>query len=78
MPKLSSNTQCQKQRLLDYLRENGRVTTLQARSELDILMPATRIFELKADGNNIITYRRHADTGLGSHTKIAEYVLLKS
>lgn len=78
MPKLSSNTQCQKQRLLDYLREHGRVTTLQARAELDILMPATRIFELKADGNNIITYRRHAETGLGLHKKVAEYVLLPS
>jgi len=72
---LSNNAQCQKKRLLDYLRQHGRITTIQARAEPDIMMPATRVFELKQDGHNIITYRRQADTGLGLHKKIAEYVL---
>lgn len=78
MTHLPSNTQSQKHRLLNYLKAHGRITTLQARNELDILMPATRIFELKADGHNIVTYLRHADTGLGLHQKIAEYVLMPS
>jgi len=74
---LSANTWRQRTRLLDYLREHQRVTTLEARTELDIMHPAARIQELREAGNNIITYRRVVNTGVSNH-KIAEYVLVSS
>jgi hypothetical protein len=72
MTKLSSNTCCQKQRLLDYLQEHNRITTIDARTKLDVMHPAARIQELKGDGVNIVTYKRCVD----NHRKVAEYVLL--
>lgn len=72
---LRANSQCQKQRLLAYLKQHGRITTLEARTNLDVFHPAARIQELKELGYNIVTYRRMVNSGLGNH-KIAEYVLL--
>jgi len=72
---LPANSQCQKQRLLAYLMQHGRITTLEARTNLDVFHPAARIQELKEQGHHIITYRRMVNSGLGNH-KIAEYVLL--
>lgn len=74
--KLSSESSNQRQRILRYLQNNNRMTTLQARTELDILHPAARVQELKAQGHNIITYRRQASTDKGDHKAVAEYVLL--
>ncbi len=72
---LRANSQCQKQRLLAYLKQHGRITTLEARTNLDMFHPAARIQELKGQGHHIVTYRRMVNSGLGNH-KIAEYVLL--
>ena len=72
---LSTNALCQKKRLLDYLKQHNRITTLEARTELDVMHPVARIQELKEDGNPIVTYKRVVDTGLGRHI-VAEYVLL--
>ena len=72
---LPANSQCQKQRLLAYLMQHGRITTLEARTNLDVFHPEARIQELKEQGHQIITYRRMVNSGLGDH-KIAEYVLL--
>gem|GEM_PF-6595567 len=47
---LSINAQCQKKRLLDYLKQHTRITTTEARSGLDVMHPAARIQELKEDG----------------------------
>ena len=41
-------------RLLEKLRESN-VTTIEARRDLDILMPAARVFELRAIGHDIAT-----------------------
>ena len=72
---LSNNTLSQKKRLLDYLRLHNRITTVEARTALDVMHPAARVQELKADGHDIITYRRVIHTGMGSH-RVGEYVLL--
>jgi hypothetical protein len=72
MKQLSSSTQCQKNRLIEYLQKNTRITTPQARADLDIMMPAARLFDLKVDGFNIVTNRMNID----GHRKVAEYVLL--
>ena len=68
----------QRLRLLDYLKTHGTITTLQARSELDILAPAARNIELrhyygyrinKIDVDDYTEAKR-------KHTGIAKYVLL--
>ncbi|MGZ8190090.1 MAG: helix-turn-helix domain-containing protein [Methylococcaceae bacterium] len=74
---LANNSQSQRNRLLEHPRQHRRITTLEARAKLDVLHPAARIQELRGQGNNIITYRRMVNTGMGNHT-IAEYVLLSS
>jgi len=73
--KFPTNSQSQRARLIAHLRQHGRITTLEARANLDVLHPAARIQELREAGENIITYRRLADSGLGTH-KVAEYVLM--
>lgn len=55
----------QRQRLLAHLREHGSIDTLTARKRLDILMPAARIFELRAMGFvlPLVWVRRHTEAG---------------
>ena len=74
----NNTTHNQRLRLLGYLKTHGTITTLQARSELDILAPAARIFELrhyygyrinKIDVDDYTEAQR-------KHTGIAKYVLV--
>jgi len=78
MPKtiLSSRTEHQCERLHSYLQEFKSVTTIEARRELDILMPAARIFDLKAKGINIVTVMESTETKPGHVHKVARYFLL--
>lgn len=47
-PRLHFNSlAAQRQRLLDWLRVHGMIDTITARRELDILMPAARVHELR-------------------------------
>ena len=71
---LSTNTHAQRERLLDALRQRP-MTTLEIRGQLDILMPATRVFELRERGFNIVTNRVVANTQHNRH-KVALYALL--
>jgi len=73
---LPTNSLNQRQRLLAHLVEHHRITTIDARLKLDILHPAARVFELKALGYSIVSYRRTVDTGHGNRHKVAEYVLI--
>ena len=43
----------QKQRVLDYIRETGSITQLEAIKELGVLRLSAVIFDLKKDGNAI-------------------------
>jgi len=70
----STSTESQRARLLAHLQKSP-ITTLQARSELDIMHPAQRVKELKADGHNIVTCWATGWTGKAAH-RIASYVLL--
>jgi len=75
--KIQINSSCvtsQRNRILEWLK-SGPLTTLQARSELDVMHPSARIMELKAQGHNIHTHRESVDSGKGKH-RIAKYVLL--
>lgn len=72
--KFSNNAASQRNRILEYLRTKS-LTTLAARTELDIMHPSTRVQELKAQGHNIVTYWETVDNGQGKH-RVANYVLL--
>jgi hypothetical protein len=69
-----NSTSAQRQRLLERLRHMP-ITTLEARSQLDILMPATRVFELRKQGFEIDTFRTLAPTECGKSHSVARYVL---
>ena len=80
-PNLQSNyndnsAHSQRMRLLKKLRESN-VTTIEARRDLDILMPAARVFELRAIGHDIATIWTNAPTDSGRIHRIARYVLAR-
>ena len=68
----------QRLRLLDNLKTHGSIPTLQARSLLDILSPAARIFELRHNHGYRIKKVGIADytDAKSKHMGIAKYVLL--
>ena len=73
----SNSAQDQRKRLLDYLRTYGAVDTITARRELDILMPAARLHELRHRfGHHIDTVRTKQPTECGKLHTVAKYVLL--
>lgn len=70
------SAEAQRKRLIDALR-CGPITTIEARRNLDILMPAARIHELKhLYGFDIQTSRVQQETDGGKLHSIAKYVLL--
>ena len=75
---INNTSHNQRLRLLDYLKTHGTITTLQARSQLDILAPAARIFELRHNFGyrinkvDIVDYTE----AKRKHTGIAKYVLV--
>ncbi len=73
--RLSSETTAQRDRLLEAL-QDGPLSTVEIREELDILSPAPRIRELRQDGYTIATMRENIKIGLNSHRGVARYVLL--
>lgn len=74
---LNTTAESQRRRLLEALKA-GPVTTIAARAELNIMMPAARVNELKAQGHEIYTMRITIDDDCGRpHRQIAKYVLVK-
>ena len=70
------SAEAQRRRLIDALR-CGPITTIEARRNLDILMPAARIHELKhLHGFDIQTVRVRQETDSGKMHSIAKYVLM--
>ena len=53
---VSHSYAAQRGRLLQYLKEHGSITTLQARQLLAVMHPAGRIRELRHSGYAISTY----------------------
>ncbi len=72
---LDNSTAAQRNRLLDALR-CGPITTIEARRNLDILMPAARVWELRQDGMQIETIFVWQDTDAGKAHQVAKYVLV--
>jgi hypothetical protein len=67
----------QRLRILEALRTRP-ISTLEARRELDVMHPAARVMELRADGHNIITHRNREPTDCGKLHTVARYVLLNN
>jgi len=76
MQKYNISSASQRQRLLAWLREHGRIDTITARCELDIMSPAARVLELRRRGFDIITNWLIVDTGSAKH-RMGEYVLMQ-
>lgn len=64
----------QRARLVEALQEHGSITTIEARRDLDIMMPATRIFELREQGFKIDTVWTDDTTEQGKQHRVARYV----
>ena len=75
-PKLTDTTApAQRLRLLERL-QHGPVSTFEAREELNIMMPAARVKELRNLGHEILTDRLTLKDAFGcSHTGVACYHL---
>lgn len=71
-----NSARTQRLRLLAAFVEWHSVTTIEARRDLDILMPAARVFELRARGFDIETIWTDALTECGRKHRVARYVLM--
>lgn len=66
----------QRQRLMDALQQIGPITTIEARSDLDLMMPAARVHELRhGQGVNILTHWTDHETEAGHVHHVAVYAL---
>lgn len=68
----------QRLRLLAVFETQASITTIEARRDLDILMPAPRVFELRSMGYDIVTIWTQAATECGRKHRVARYILRKA
>ena len=83
-PKVACNTHgkfndnsahSQRMRFLAEIEVRQSLTTIEARRDLDILMPAARVFELRDMGYDIVTVWTQGETEGGRKHRIAQYIL---
>ncbi len=67
----------QEQRVLNYIREHGSITSMQAFADLKITRLSARIFNLRAQGFNIENVSHTYKNGQGTTTTYTEYVLIE-
>lgn len=65
----------QKERILDYMKEHGSITDIQAYNELAIRRLGARIYDLKAEGYNIVSEMVKAKNRYDQPVRITKYVL---
>ncbi|MAO23918.1 MAG: hypothetical protein CMJ25_24480 [Phycisphaerae bacterium] len=65
----------QSQRVLDYLQKGKKLTCLNAFNELGITQVAARIFELKRDGEVILSSRIKVKNRYGEDCIVSEYFM---
>ena len=63
----------QKKMALDYIREFGSITPLDAFNDLGVTRLAAVIFKLKEDGHDIHTEWQHGKNRYGQPTRYARY-----
>ena len=72
-----NSAQTQRLLMLAAFEKQHSLTTIEARRELDIMMPAARVFELRAMGYDIATVWTQGVTEYGRKHRIARYVFRK-
>ena len=70
------SNEAQRAYILKWLKEHGRITTLDARNKLGIMHPASRIQELRKVGHNIETNLQWDTDVTGKRHKQGLYILL--
>lgn len=65
----------QERMILEYIFENGSITTLQAIKDLGVLQSPARIWGLKRRGVNIKTRRKEVEDRYGKTKHIVEYYI---
>ena len=73
-----NSTHTQRLHLLAAFEKQHSLTTIEARRDLDILMPAARVFELRARGFEIATIWTDDLTECGRRHRVARYVMIKA
>lgn len=68
----------QKQKILDYIRRFGKITSWETYSELGITQLGARIYNLKEDGYVFSTTRVNTTNRLGEKTHYDEYRLVEA
>ena len=66
-----------KERVLDYLKQNKTITPLQALSEFGCYRLGARIWDLRRDGHRIDTEIIHAKDQHGEDMRYAKYTLME-
>ena len=54
-------TQCEQ--VLDYIKANGSITSMEAFSKLGITRLSARIYDLRKEGENIVQERHYSEHG---------------
>lgn len=63
----------QKQMVLDYIREFGSITPIDAFRDLGVTRLAAKVFELKKDGHDIEKVIETGKNHFGNRTRYARY-----
>jgi hypothetical protein len=72
----SNSSEAQRARLLAHLKQFGSATTIELRRDLDVMMPAARVHELRHHfGHNITMARVYQPTDGGKMHRVARYFL---
>lgn len=73
----ANSSAAQRLRVLNHLRRNGSLSTIEARHRIDCLHPAARVMELRDRGHEILTVWTTEHTPEGRRHRIARYFLIK-
>lgn len=65
----------QNERVLDYMKQNGSITTLEAFENLAVTRLSARIADLRADGHIIASKRESGLNRFGDKVNYVRYVL---
>lgn len=71
-----NDADAQRRRVLDFLRQHGSLSTIDARHLIDCLHPAARVMELRNAGYSIATVWSHEVTPEGGKHRVARYHLM--
>ena len=73
---LNNSVENQRLEILNWLEQNKSLTTFEARTNLGIMHPGGRIFELRKQGYQIITHWSIEHDSLNKPHRVARYILL--